>query len=259
MTSRALAAETWSGTIVLANGLVVYVGPGATAARHRHDAIQIIWSPDRPVVLGAELGSVITHGAIIASREYHHFEANGSLVSIVLVEPAGRLGRRLNTIAQRSPDLSELNIDVPLPVTTQPDVVVDWAHSLITSITSDSVRAGRDGVRGEVREACRLIDARVDDAPALANTASQVGYSPRQLRRIFADEIGMPYRRYILWRRFRHALLAVRDGADLTTAAAAAGFADSAHFSRTFRQTFGLTPSEILPLLTVADADFVDD
>jgi AraC-like DNA-binding protein len=32
----------------------------------------------------------------------------------------------------------------------------------------------------------------------------------------------------------------------LTEAADAAGFADSAHFSRTFRAMFGLTPSQIL-------------
>lgn len=47
-------------------------------------------------------------------------------------------------------------------------------------------------------------------------------------------------------------MLEVRDGRDLTSAAAASGFADSAHFSRVFRGMFGLTPSEVLPLLDVS-------
>jgi AraC-like DNA-binding protein len=256
---EAAPTDTWSGEIVLATGVVVYVGPGAAAARHRHDAIQIICSPNRPVVLGTEPGTVITHAAIVASRESHHFEANGAPIAIVLVEPSGQLGRRLNAVAQRSTDLTALNVNVRFPITTHPTVTVEWARSLIASITGDTTVTRPDGVRAELREACRFIDTHLQDAPQLADTANHVGYSPRQLRRGFADEIGMPYRRYVLWRRLRHALLAVRDGADLTTAAAAAGFADSAHLSRTFRQTFGLTPSEVLPLLTVAAADFVGD
>jgi len=36
------------------------------------------------------------------------------------------------------------------------------------------------------------------------------------------------------------------EGASLTEAAHAAGFFDSAHFSRTFRQTFGFAPSTVL-------------
>ena len=35
------------------------------------------------------------------------------------------------------------------------------------------------------------------------------------------------------------------DGASLTEAAHEAGFADSAHFSRTFRRMFGLAPSSL--------------
>ena len=68
--------------------------------------------------------------------------------------------------------------------------------------------------------------------------------SAAHLRELFARDIGMPMRRYALWRRLLHAL--ARYGpVDLTTAAHAGGFADLAHFSRTCRRMLGYAPSEL--------------
>jgi AraC-like DNA-binding protein len=47
----------------------------------------------------------------------------------------------------------------------------------------------------------------------------------------------------------------VQSGNDLTTAAAEAGFADAAHFTRTFRATFGMAPSVVLPLISVVEVN----
>jgi len=50
-------------------------------------------------------------------------------------------------------------------------------------------------------------------------------------------------RQYILWSRIQRATQAVVGGMSLTDAAMEAGFSDSAHFSKSFRATFGLAPS----------------
>jgi AraC-like DNA-binding protein len=42
-----------------------------------------------------------------------------------------------------------------------------------------------------------------------------------------------------------HATRLLAASADLTWAAHASGFSDSAHFSRTFHRTFGLRPSDV--------------
>jgi AraC-like DNA-binding protein len=55
--------------------------------------------------------------------------------------------------------------------------------------------------------------------------------------------VGIPPRRYLLWVRLMHAIEAAIGGDNLTTAAHEAGFADSAHLSRTFRRMFGRTPA----------------
>jgi AraC-like DNA-binding protein len=53
----------------------------------------------------------------------------------------------------------------------------------------------------------------------------------------------MGLRPYVLWRRFLKAWDQLVEGASVSTAAHAAGFADSAHFARTCRDTFGFPPS----------------
>ena len=55
----------------------------------------------------------------------------------------------------------------------------------------------------------------------------------------------MALRPYILWRRFIHVWELVTDGATLSAAAHAAGFADAAHLVRTSRRTFGFPPSAL--------------
>jgi AraC-like DNA-binding protein len=80
----------------------------------------------------------------------------------------------------------------------------------------------------------------------LAKAASQSSLSPDRFRHLFADQIGLSYKRYILWRRLRLASTYLMDGQDVTTAAHAAGFSDAAHFARTIKSTFGVTASQAL-------------
>ena len=55
----------------------------------------------------------------------------------------------------------------------------------------------------------------------------------------------MGLRPYVLWRRFICAWGLLMSGESVSAAAHGAGFADSAHFARTSRQTFGFPPSAL--------------
>ena len=61
------------------------------------------------------------------------------------------------------------------------------------------------------------------------------------------------FRRYLLWRKLSLAMSAFGRGGNLSEAAHAAGFSDSAHLTRTFYQMFGLAPS-----VMVGTADFYE-
>ena len=89
--------------------------------------------------------------------------------------------------------------------------------------------------------------ARVGDAIPLSAMAAAVHLSPDRFRHLFMKETGVGFRAYLLWQRLECSLAAYAAGETLTEAAHTGGFADSAHFSRTFRRMFGLAPASVRP------------
>ncbi len=82
---------------------------------------------------------------------------------------------------------------------------------------------------------------------ALSAMATAAHLSPDRFRHLFMEETGVGFRAYVLWRRLEYSLAAYVAGDTLTRAAHTGGFADSAHFSRTFRKMFGIAPASVQP------------
>lgn len=61
--------------------------------------------------------------------------------------------------------------------------------------------------------------------------------------RCFKSATGQTFRDFKRWSALQHAAQLMAEGALVRTAAMDAGFADTAHLTRVFRQGFGLTPS----------------
>src|SRR5690606_12077554 len=80
----------------------------------------------------------------------------------------------------------------------------------------------------------------------LEDAAALVFLSPGRFAHLFSAHVGLPFRRYMLWRKLTRAMLAVGRGRSLTGAAHAAGFADAAHLTRTCNQMFGIPPSVMM-------------
>ncbi len=95
-----------------------------------------------------------------------------------------------------------------------------------------------------------LPDVVSDGVASVGDLAEQLGLSSSRLSHLFSDQVGIPVRSYARWLRLVAATEALANGCTITEAAHRVGFADGAHFSRTFRSMFGLTPSEAIGLGT---------
>lgn len=89
-----------------------------------------------------------------------------------------------------------------------------------------------------------LLDDPGDNIP-IERLAGEVGISASRLAHLFKEQIGVPIRMFRTWYRLKSAVVNLRAGCSLTDAALRAGFYDSAHFTNTFRETFGLPPSVV--------------
>lgn len=90
------------------------------------------------------------------------------------------------------------------------------------------------------------------DGNAASALAEEAGMSPSYFQHKFKEETGVSFRRFRNWIRLRAVLRDASGGTSLTDAALEAGFAGSAHLSTTFKDMFGMSPSQLLaarPLL----------
>jgi AraC-like DNA-binding protein len=95
-----------------------------------------------------------------------------------------------------------------------------------------------------VRHACALLRAAPADE-AVRATAKALAVSPRHLRRIFHEQVGVSPREYVRVARFADALQALASPrAGLAEAALSAGYYDQAHFCHEFRVFAEMTPQE---------------
>lgn len=83
-------------------------------------------------------------------------------------------------------------------------------------------------------------------AAGRTSIASAMHLSASHFNHLFRAETGVSFRSYRIWSQVRAAMASLGPQLNLTDAALSGAFVDSSHFSRTFRQTFGMTPSSVL-------------
>lgn len=250
-----------AGRVVLWEGgsLWVFDVPGGADAptrndMHAHHAYQLTFSLDGTFGLHLDAGVVAGPYAIVAPDAPHAFEARG-LNALLFIEPESRAGRSLGKLLGGRPAaaLSEAEArDAPALIRqafehpTDPRGAMRTVGMAIVDRIANHVRTVEPDRR--VREMIRWASENLDGVPGINDAAAGVGLSTSRARHLFVAETGLAFRTYVLWLRLTRAVDAHTSGKNLTAAAHEAGFADSAHLSRTFKRMFGL-PAASLEIL----------
>lgn len=95
---------------------------------------------------------------------------------------------------------------------------------------------------GQVRRAQDYIAANLDADITLDDLAAVSGLSRFQVVRAFRRATGFPPHAYLMQRRLAAAKDMLRKGEPPARVAAAVGLYDQAHFTRRFKQAYGITP-----------------
>lgn len=248
----------WRGRIFLDAGLILYVGPGAGADAHAHNAVQLVWSADGPLEVTLAGQRLDRTAVLLPANRDHSLQAAGHLIALLLVESHGARGAALDAAAQRAQgrELKDAIATVRFP---SPDLeaveVVRWCNDLLGGLGVD---AKRSPISAPTRRAIEYIERKLDGVPRVGEVARMLSLSETRVTHLFSEEVGIPFRRFVLWTRIKRAVAAHQAGNDLTNAAIAAGFSDSAHFSRTFKAMFGLSPSLVLSVAEIIGTAWVE-
>ena len=92
-----------------------------------------------------------------------------------------------------------------------------------------------------------FLRARSREPIGMRHVAREVNLHPVYVARQFRRHFGCPVSEYVRGLRLADAARLVLQGASLAEAAYASGFADQAHFSRSFSATAGLPPKSLWP------------
>jgi AraC-like DNA-binding protein len=213
---------------------------------HAHHAIQITFALEGDFELRTTDERLTGPAVAVAPDARHIFQAHG-MVAFLFVEPESDAGR---SIRERFPDGRSL-------MSVSNERIAPELAALKTAITGNGVED-----RELVRTGCEILGAftvprtyvpnsRVDAMLAhaasgldgqvsLASAASAACLSESRARHLFVEQTGLAFKSFLLWLRIQRAVEVYASGKSLTEAAHEAGFADSAHLSRTFRRHFGL-------------------
>jgi AraC family transcriptional regulator len=221
-------------------------------AKHSHHGYQLVIAVDDPVSISIDDGPWEQYRvAVILPNAPHAYNPNGNIAAALLVDPDSYAGRALRRSYQ-------------LPITRLPDDIAAGAQEALRSFwESGSQGSAPEFIRDMVNRFCRdeaparKLDDRVARAIAMVRTlepcavgikdvAAHLHLSPGRFSHLFTADVGLSFGRYLLWRRLSRAMVVVARGESLSAAAHAAGFADAAHFSRTFAQMLGIAPSQFL-------------
>jgi AraC-like DNA-binding protein len=245
-----------AGRIYWWQGGSLWIGEGTGRTHwHEHHAHQLALAPEGHFRFRTEAeGAWRTfEGAIVPSHCTHQFEIDGVTLVHLFVEPESRAGRSL-TARYGATAIAE----VPAPqaravakglfeaLVRSPsrDTMVKAAHAAVAILCGDSTEIDKALDKRLVR-ALEYIQANVRDSLSLGEVASAVALSESHFRHLFVAETGSSFRAYVLWLRINLAIDAAMAGASWTDAAHEAGFADSAHLTRTHKRMFGIEPTAV--------------
>ncbi|NQD95915.1 AraC family transcriptional regulator, partial [Pseudomonas sp. CrR25] len=224
----------WRGRAWISPGLGIFLGHAGSHDWHSHMAHQISVGLNSSLTAKSATTSVTATAICIKAGMVHRIEVDQvlSIYLDALSEEARALPDNRHTIAP-----VELGDIAPL-------------RELLSS-AAPSVRQIRQAVRRvlnlppppsdpRLKSVLAALREPTNDRHALARC---VHLSPTRFSHWFVEQTGLPLRSYRKWSRLITALEHIASGANLTGAAHAAGFSDASHFSRTFRELFGLDPS----------------
>lgn len=248
-----------TGRIYAWPGGSLWIGQGQGRTEwHAHHAHQLALAPEGSFRFRTDEAGPWTpfEGAVVPSHCPHQFELDAMQVAHLFIEPESRAGRALTgrfgatAVAPLPPAESRAvarALFTRFGTVPQRDAMIEAALAAVARLCGATTEPDA-ALDPRLARALAYIRAHVGHPIALGDVAAAVALSESRFRHLFVAQTGCSFRAYLLWLRINLAIEAVMAGASWTDAAHEAGFADSAHLTRTHKRVFGIEPSAIRPM-----------
>lgn len=236
-------------------GSSLFIGPLNHNAPHAHSVPVLLgglYGPFRLRIAGTAWHRC--RAAVVPAGVSYEFDIGGSPLAVLYLEPTlagtGALAPLVRNAVEASGALVAQAGELRLLRELYEDRgSMAWVGAGIDDLLTFSNRRARRRLDQRIASVLRAMQPHHEGPVSAASAASSVGLSSSRFQHLFAEQVGVPFRRYRTWHRLRSAIGEAVTGSNLTTAAHAAGFSDQAHFAHSFRRTFGAPASPSLLML----------
>ncbi len=239
-------------------GHFLYLGRCPANTVHSHYALQVIVNREGPFQLRTDRSTIKCEGVIVGSGCPHQLLSPSNSHSWIhlLIDHESDVAKMIATKHLAQGDLRILDGDLLKRLRRCIGVAgnflgscrqADEAYKKIVTELGGYPDQSSGAIDPRIKSAISLLKKKyLSQKVVVPVIAREVCLSESRLRHLFAEQIGMPLRRYVLWVRLMTAVQFAVQGESLTQAAHNAGFSDSAHLCRTFRRMYGITLSGLV-------------
>lgn len=224
----------WSGKFHFGSSYAMYVGSTSDNSLHNHAAFQIAVGQNGHAELCDGIGRRFAGRAVLVRPFVKHQVVSNTDLNIIYLDPKSPILGHFDSL-QPAKEIQVLKGPVPSWLSdSKPCQVLSYLENKSDERTGRGIDLRLEGVMAELKHNLGRV--------SISQAAKERGISESRLRVIANQQLGMPLSTWLLWLKLGKAARALASGACLSEAASSGGFSDQAHFSRTMRKMFGVTP-----------------
>lgn len=239
------------------NNIICFAAQNAVVDIHYHMCFQLVISMHSS--FNCTIGETHHHnikGFLVNQDIPHSCTADDTGVIVFFIDSESHLGFLLKKILNGNSflDIEKILTEeqlkcftsqvTPMPPINELRRISDELLQLIFPAQKEQYKIPIDQ---RVTTAMEYIDLNMDSPIDLNYISKRIFLSPERTRHLFAQETGIPFSQYVLWKRIKAVMTQViKKQTPLVNAAIQCGFTDQAHFTRLFKRTFGISAKHLL-------------
>jgi AraC-like DNA-binding protein len=230
-------------------GVSTFAGPLNRNARHSHSVPVLLTGLYGSFRLRTGEGRWLTCGmAHVPAGVPYEFDMAGEPLSVIYLEPSIAGADALAPLVRDARESGRILIGngpetYGLRALYEDQESGTWAGEALADLLRFATPRARRAIDPRIARVLRDLQDCPEEKISAKESADSIGLSSSRFQHLFAAEVGVPYRRYRAWQRMLRAISEIGTGANFTTAAHTAGYADQAHFANHFRRLFGASAS----------------
>ena len=227
---------------IFGNAYGAFFGQPSQNVFHQNAAFQIVLSKTDDIVIIDEnnekhIGKVILIKPLIKSQ----IQCQGDVTHLYL---SPRISFTLDLISL----VGDFDIHI-LQSTDGLPINMDSSRDEIISVLDKLDQVSFERLDHRLLAVLEHLNQNLDN-PSILNAAKQSGLSRSRVRTLAREQLGVPLSTWVIWRKLIKANKALACGANLSDAALEGHFSDQAHFTRTMKRMFGVTPTQATQIYT---------